>query len=356
MKKIILTGGGTAGHVTGNLALVPSLKQLEFDILYIGTKEGMEKKLCIEAGLNYKGISSGKLRRYFDLKNFSDPFRVIKGYFEAKKIIRDFSPDVIFSKGGYVSVPVVYAASRIGVPVILHESDVTIGLANRLSIPFADKVCCNFPETLEYLPKEKSVLTGSPIRKMLLTGSRKEGLLSLGFTGAKPVLLVMGGSLGSQKVNTAVRAVLDNILGFFDVVHLTGNGNIDESLMEKSGYVQLEYANEELKDIFAASDICISRAGANAIWELVALNKPALLIPLPASQSRGDQILNARSFKKQGFADVLYEEDLNDANLLGALKKLWENRERYQENMKQRAPSDAVKMIIALIKEITNER
>ena len=176
MKKIVLTGGGTAGHVTPNLALLPELKKRDFDILYIGGKNGMEAELAGAAGISYRGISTGKLRRYFDLKNFTDPFRVIKGFFDAVGIIRSYRPDIVFSKGGFVAVPVTAAAWVCRVPVISHESDMTPGLANRLAAPFVKKICCNFPETAAMLPKNKAVLTGSPIREELLKGSRDRGL------------------------------------------------------------------------------------------------------------------------------------------------------------------------------------
>lgn len=354
MKKIILTGGGTAGHVTPNLALVPRLSALNYEILYIGRKEGIEKKLCLKEGLSYRGISSGKLRRYFDLKNLTDPFRVVKGYFEAKKIIREFQSDIIFSKGGFVSVPVVYAAKRLRVPIIIHESDMTPGLANRLSIPLADKVCCNFPETLKNLPEEKSILSGLPIREDLFKGSKKRGLELFKFKGDKPVLLVMGGSLGSQNINRIVRKILDDLLKMFDIVHLTGVGNVDKKLDEKSGYAQLEYANEELKDIYALTDLCISRAGANAICEILTLNIPSLLIPLSLGASRGDQILNAASFKSQGFCEVLSEDDMDEKTFLNKVISSWENREKFKEKMKNSSQRDAVKVITDLIEEIVN--
>ena len=176
MKTIILTGGGTAGHVTPNLALLPSLKEAGYDVHYIGSYNGIERKLIENAGIPYDGISSGKLRRYFDLKNFTDPLRVIKGCFEARKLMKKYKPDVVFSKGGFVAVPVVLAAKHYRIPTIIHESDMTPGLANKLCIPSAKKVCCNFPETLKYLPEEKAVLSGSPIRAELLTGDRLAGL------------------------------------------------------------------------------------------------------------------------------------------------------------------------------------
>ena len=351
MKKIILTGGGTAGHVTPNLALLPELKKNGFEVLYVGSLNGIEKELAAKAGIDYRGISSGKLRRYFDLKNFTDPFRVIKGYFQAKKIIKEFMPDIVFSKGGFVAVPVTMAADRLKVPVIAHESDMTPGLANKLSAPFATRICCSFPETLKYLPEGKGVLSGSPIRKEILEGDRETGLKLLGFDGKKPVLLIIGGSLGARHINEAVRHILDRLLEDFDIVHICGKGNTDDSLKDKAGYRQFEYVSDELKDFFAAADIFISRSGANAICELLALHKPNLLIPLPAGASRGDQILNAASFEKQGFSMVLKEEDMNDDTLFEAVHRLWKERDKYTEAMKASPLSNGVDVIIKLIME-----
>lgn len=351
MKKIILTGGGTAGHVTPNLALCPELKKNGFEINYIGSYNGMEKDLVEKSGIPYYGISSGKLRRYFDLKNFTDPFRVMKGYFEARRLMKKLKPDVVFSKGGFVAVPVVMAASHAGIPVISHESDMTPGLANKLSLAFCTKICCNFPETLQYLPEDKAILTGCPIREELLTGNKESGLKLTGFNSSKPVLLVMGGSLGSVKVNQAVRSILPDLLKDYHIVHLCGKGNLDETLTSMPGYVQYEYMSEPLKHLFAMADIIISRAGANAICELLALQKPALLIPLSAAASRGDQILNAKSFKKQGFSDVLEEEDVTPETLYQAVSSLYENRETYIQAMKNSNQSNAVLRVVSLIKE-----
>lgn len=351
MKRIILTGGGTAGHVTPNLALYPELQKNGFEVSYIGSYTGMEKGLVEKAGIPYYGISSGKLRRYFDLKNFTDPFRVIKGYFEARSLMKQLKPDIVFSKGGFVAVPVVIAANRAGIPVISHESDMTPGLANKLSLSFCTKICCNFPETLQYLPKDKAVLSGCPIRAELLTGSKEEGLRLTGFNTAKPVLLIIGGSLGSVKVNNAVRSILPDLLKEYQVVHLCGKGNLDETLTSMPGYVQYEYMSDPLKHLFAMADIIISRAGANAICELLALQKPALLIPLSAAASRGDQILNAESFKKQGFSDVLEEENLTSETLYQAVTSLYKNRETYIQAMKNSNQTNAVAKIVKLIKE-----
>lgn len=349
MKRIILTGGGTAGHVTPNIALLPRLKELHYDIHYIGSYEGIEKELIEQFGIPYHGISSGKLRRYFSLKNFTDPFRIIKGLAEADKLIKTLKPDVIFSKGGFVSVPVVMAGKRHHVPTIIHESDMTPGLANKLSIPSATKVCCNFPETLEHLPKEKAVLTGSPIRQELLRGNKIAALDFCGLTSDKPVILIIGGSLGSVAVNNAVRAILPELLKDFQVIHLCGKGKVDESLKDLKGYVQFEYIQNELKDIFALTDIIISRAGANAICEIAALRKPNLLIPLSANASRGDQILNARSFERQGFSIVLEEEELTNEKLLSSIHKLYNDRDTYIHAMSHSGQQNSIETIINLI-------
>ena len=349
MKKILLTGGGTAGHVTPNIALIPSLKNLNYEIRYIGSYDGIERKLIEEMGIPYTGISSGKLRRYMSLKNFSDPFRVIKGYSEAKKFVKEYKPDVLFSKGGFVSVPVVLACKKYKVPIIIHESDMTPGLANKISIPYASTICHNFPETAKHLPEGKSLLTGSPIRAELLQGEKSKGLALCGFTPDKPVIMVTGGSLGAVALNNAVRAASPELLKDFQIVHLCGKDKLDESLKSTKGYVQFEYIKEDMKDIFAMSDLIISRAGANAICEIQALAIPNILIPLPASASRGDQILNAGSFKKQGFSEVLDEETLTTDILIKTVKEVYSNRQKYTDNMKASKVNDAVKTIVELI-------
>lgn len=351
MKRIVLTGGGTAGHVTPNIALIPRLKELDYEIHYIGSYEGIEKKLIEEMKIPYYGISSGKLRRYFDVKNFSDPFRVIKGYFEAKKILKKLKPDILFSKGGFVAVPVVLAAKRRHIPVIIHESDMTPGLANKLAIPSATKVCCNFPETLKLLPEEKAVLTGSPIRAELRQGNKVAALEFCGFTANKPTLMIIGGSLGSANVNAAIREILPQLLQTFQVVHLCGKGKLDPSLAHTEGYVQYEYIKEELADLFALADVVVSRAGANAICELLDLRKPALLIPLGSNASRGDQLLNAKSFKSQGFCEVLTEDQLNPQLLLDTILKLYQSRAVYIRAMEKSSLSNAVETITNLIEE-----
>lgn len=353
MKRIILTGGGTAGHVTPNIALIPKLKELGYEIYYIGSKDGIEKKLIEELGIPYYGISSGKLRRYFDIKNFSDPFKVLKGLFEAKAILKKLKPNVVFSKGGFVTVPVVMAAKKCKVPAIIHESDLTPGLANRLCIPSATKVCANFPETIKYLPDEKAILTGSPIRSELFSGNKLAGLDFCGFTANKPVILVTGGSLGSIAVNEAVRNLLPTLLRDYQVIHLCGKGKLDPSLNGKPGYVQFEYIKEELSNLFAASDLVISRAGANTICEILAMRKPNILVPLSAASSRGDQILNAESFHSQGFSYVVKEEELSNETLLDAIHTVFKNKDSYIDAMSKSTQNNAIDTITSLIEEVS---
>ena len=353
MKKIVLTGGGTAGHVTPNIALIPELQKKGYEVHYIGSHEGIERQLIEKMHIPYYGISSGKLRRYFDLKNFTDPFKVLKGFSEARAILKKIKPDVVFSKGGFVTVPVVYAAKQCGIPAIIHESDMSPGLANKLCLPFATKVCANFPEALEALPKGKAVLTGTPIRQELFYGNKDKGLQFCGFTGDKPVLLIIGGSLGAVAVNEAVRQILPELLQDFQVIHLCGKGKLDESLVGTKGYVQFEYIEKELRDLFAAADVILSRAGANAICELLALRIPNILIPLPAHASRGDQILNANSFAKQGFSFLLEEETMTGESLLAAIRQVYTDRDAYRARMAASTQSDAIKIILDMVENLS---
>lgn len=351
MKRIVLTGGGTAGHVTPNMALIPNLQEAGYDIQYIGSYDGIEKDLITGIDIPYHSISSGKLRRYFDVKNFTDPFKVMKGYLQASKLLKQLKPDIVFSKGGFVSVPVVLAAKHRHIPCIIHESDMTPGLANKLAIPSATKVCCNFPETLNYLPNGKAVLTGSPIRQELFQGNKERGLSFCGFTSDKPVILVIGGSLGAVAVNNAVRESLDELLKHFQIIHLCGKGKVEPSLQQKQGYVQFEYIKKELSDLFACTDLMISRAGANAICEILSLRKPNILIPLSAAASRGDQILNARSFEKQGYSFVIEEESLTKESLVQAVQTVYENRNSYVDAMNKSELADPIQTIMGLIEE-----
>lgn len=349
MKRIVLTGGGTAGHVTPNIALIPELQKQGYEVHYIGSYEGIESKLIADLNIPYYGIASGKLRRYIDPKNLSDPFKVMKGYGQARRLLRQIAPDVVFSKGGFVSVPVVVAAKSRHIPCIIHESDMTPGLANKICIPCAERVCTNFPETMNHIPKHKGVLTGSPIRQELFEGNKARGLKFCGFHDTKPVILIIGGSLGAVRVNEAVRAILPQLLESFQIIHLCGKGKIDESLRNTEGYVQFEYIREELRDLMAAADVFISRAGANAICEILALRKPNILIPLSAQASRGDQILNAASFEKQGYSIVIQEEDITDERLLNAVHTAYKDRAKFIKAMERSQLNNSIEKIVELI-------
>ena len=312
-KTIVLTGGGTAGHVTPNLAIIPKLEEKGFHIEYIGTKDGMEREIIARTDVPYHIISAGKLRRYFSFKNFTDPFKLLAGYVKAKGILKKLKPSAVFSKGGFVSVPVVFAAHRKKIPVVLHESDYTPGLANKLCIPRADNICVAFEPTLKFVPVGKGICTGLPIRHELLSGDRQKGLALCGFSGEKPVLLVMGGSLGAKALNDAFDAVLDKLTQRFDVIHIRGKNNLRDGALP-DGYRQFDFITSELPDIYAAADIMVSRAGATAVFEILAMSLPSLLVPLPKASSRGDQILNANYFSEKGFARVLEQEKMDTRN------------------------------------------
>lgn len=349
--KIIMTGGGTAGHVTPNLALVPRLKEKGFEVKYIGSHDGIEKEIIKDANIPYYEISSGKLRRYFDMKNFSDPFKVIKGVYQATRILSKEKPDVVFSKGGFVAVPVVIAASMKKIPVISHESDLTPGLANKLSAPFCDKLCVTFRESLNYVKAGKGQLTGTPIREEILNGSKIRGKEICGFNDNKEILLVIGGSLGAKSINDEVRKNVREILKQFNIIHICGKGNLDNSLLNLKGYNQYEYVKDELPHLLQAADYVISRAGANVIFELLALKKPTLLIPLSKKISRGDQILNANSFEKEGYSIVLDEDEMMEKNnLMEKIEELRTGKNQLVGNMQK---SDAKNGVEAIIKEIT---
>lgn len=348
MKRIIFTGGGTAGHVTPNIALIERLEVEGWEIHYIGTREGMEHELLKKLPqVTYHTISSGKLRRYFSWQNFIDPFRVIKGVFQSRRIVREVAPDVIFSKGGFVSVPVVIGAGR--VPVVSHESDYTPGLANRIAAVFSDTVCVSFEDTLAFVKGGKGVYTGTPIRSELYRGDAARAKAMTGFAGIKPVLLVMGGSLGAKKLNDLLHAALDELLTRFDIVHLCGRGKECPEL-NQPGYVQYEYVHEELPDLFALCDIVLSRAGANAVFELLALNKPALLVPLTLSSTRGDQLHNAKYFEKKGYALWIDQDTATKETLIAALDEVYRRREELIKTMEKDLRSDGTDEVLDVIK------
>jgi len=349
-KKILLTGGGTAGHVTPNLALIPGLKTLGFDIHYVGTRAGMERGLIEKSGLpvQYHCISAGKLRRYFDFKNFTDFFRIIIGFFQSLFLLIKLRPAALFSKGGFVSCPVVWAAWLCRVPAAVHESDITPGLANRLSMPFVKKICFSFPETESHLPAAKRVMTGLPVRAELFGGDAARGRELCGFDDGKPAVVVIGGSLGASAVNEAVRGGLDKLLVDFNVCHICGKGN--KAPGSRKGYCQFEYVGAELPDLFAMADMAISRAGATTLFELLALCKPALLIPLGTAASRGDQVLNAQSFEKLGYCKVLLQDGLTGAILAESVKRFFdEDKDKCVNAMKQAESVKAVDKVLDVI-------
>ena len=348
-KRIVFTGGGTAGHVTPNIALIEPLMKEGWEVHYIGSESGMENDLIAALnGVIYHGIATGKLRRYFSWQNFIDPFRVVKGYFQARKLVQSIRPDVIFSKGGFVSVPVVLAAGKI--PVVAHESDYSPGLSNRIASRFTDKVCVSFEDTLPHVPKGRGIFTGTPIRPALYEGNRERALAFTGLTGEKPVLLVMGGSLGAQKLNELVRAALPVLSKTYDVIHLCGKGKNDCGC-EACGYHQYEYIDKELPDLFALSDIALSRAGANSVFELLALNKPSVLVPLTSASTRGDQLLNANYFEKKGYARVLDQNSVTAEELVSAIDEVYADRARYTAAMCADTRSDGTDAILQIIRD-----
>lgn len=353
MKTIVLTGGGTSGHVTPNIALLPSLKRAGYDIHYIGSKNGIEKQLIEMENIPYHSINAGKLRRYFDIRNFTDAFRVVEGFGQAHKLLGKLKPSILFSKGGFVSCPVVWAAWLRRIPVVIHESDITPGLTNRLSMPFAKGVCYTFPESEPHIPAGKGIRTGIPIRESLFAGKRSEGRNICGFSNAKPVILIIGGSQGSEKINGAIRGIADTLLKDFNICHICGKGNSKPELENKPGYKQFEYVNEEQPHIFAMADLVVSRAGATVLFELLALKKINLLIPLSKAASRGDQILNAASFEKLGYSMVLQEERLDEATLTKAIHELYLSGDRYREAMKECIADIGVKAVMKVLKEFT---
>ena len=348
--RIILTGGGTAGHITPNIALIPGLKNNGFEIHYIGTKDGMERQLIEPLGIPYHPVHAGKLRRYLDLKNLTDLFQITRGFLDSLAILAKIKPDVVFSKGGFVSSPVVWASWLHRIPVVIHESDITPGLANKLAIPFASKICYTFPETQKYLPDPKGVFTGLPVRESLLQGDAATGKRLCGFNDNKPVLMVIGGSQGSEILNKSIRSLLGEIIQRYQLCHICGKNGVDLSLNQVSGYKQFDYVNEELPHLMAMADLVVSRAGATTLFELLALKKPNLLIPLSKQASRGDQILNARSFERQGFSKVLPEESLTPETLLHNVNYLYDSRNEYIAAMNASKINNGIQNVIAVIK------
>lgn len=352
MKKIVLTGGGTLGHVTPHLSLIPHLQKAGYEVHYIGTEKGMEAdKIRTVPGVTYHAVQSGKLRRYFSWQNFIDPFKVIAGAFQSAALMGRIKPDVVFSKGGFVAVPVVFGAWIHRIPVVCHESDLTPGLANKLCAPFARKIATTFPECASALGA-KAEMTGTPLRPELFSGSRARGLSLLKFDGNKPILMMMGGSSGAQAVNKALREALPRLTAQFDVAHICGKGNLDESLKDLPGYTQVEFMDAELPDALACADLVLSRAGSNALCEFQALCKPMLLVPYPKGASRGDQLLNAESFRSRGLCHVLLQENMTADSLYEALMRLMDEKDTLIQQMNAAPPADGTQAVLKLIHEI----
>ncbi|RIN35414.1 undecaprenyldiphospho-muramoylpentapeptide beta-N-acetylglucosaminyltransferase [Staphylococcus succinus] len=335
MTKTAFTGGGTVGHVSVNLSLIPTALEEGHEAFYIGSKKGIEREM-IESQLpniHYHAISSGKLRRYISWENIKDIFKVLKGIFDARKALKKEQPDLLFSKGGFVSVPVVIAAKTLKIPTIIHESDLTPGLANKISLKFAKKIYTTFEDTLQYLPSDKADFVGATVREDLKTGNKNRGYQLTKFNDNKKILLVMGGSLGSKKLNDIIRQNLDALLESYQVIHLTGKGLLDEKLIDKEGYTQFEFVKDDLTDLLAITDTVISRAGSNAIYEFLTLRIPMLLIPLGLDQSRGDQIDNAKNFESKGFGRTIPEDTLTEQQLMEQLNDIEMNRDAIVEQM-----------------------
>lgn len=327
MSKIAFTGGGTVGHVSVNLSLIPTALEKGHQVFYIGSKNGIEREM-IESQLSnikYYPISSGKLRRYLSFENAKDVFKVLKGILDVRRVLKKEKPDLLFSKGGFVSVPVVIAARSLNIPTIIHESDLTPGLANKISLKFSKKIYTTFEDTLKYLPKDKADFVGATIREDLKEGNQQKGYEITGFDSDKKVLLVMGGSLGSKKLNDIIRENLEALLHDYQIIHLTGHGLVDESYKQK-GYIQYEFVKEELTHLLSITDTVVSRAGSNAIYEFLTLRIPMLLIPLGLDQSRGDQIDNAKYFESKGYGKMIPEDQLTQFKLLEQLKQIESHR------------------------------
>ena len=327
MSKIAFTGGGTVGHVSVNLSLIPTALEKGHQVFYIGSKNGIEREM-IESQLSnikYYPISSGKLRRYLSFENAKDVFKVLKGILDARRVLKKEKPDLLFSKGGFVSVPVVIAARSLNIPTIIHESDLTPGLANKISLKFSKKIYTTFEDTLKYLPKDKADFVGATIREDLKEGNQQKGYEITGFDSDKKVLLVMGGSLGSKKLNDIIRENLEALLHDYQIIHLTGHGLVDESYKQK-GYIQYEFVEEELTHLLSITDTVVSRAGSNAIYEFLTLRIPMLLMPLGLDQSRGDQIDNAKYFESKGYGKMIPEDQLTQFKLLEQLKQIESHR------------------------------
>ena len=345
-KKICLVGGGSAGHVFPALAISSRLLENGWEIEFIGSRSGLERRLLANSAFTVREIFSGKLRRYWSFRNFSDVFLVIIGFLQSLFLLWRFRPDVLFSKGGFVSVPVVYAAALLRIPTIAHESDYSPGLANRLAAPFLKAFCVTFSDTRLNWFRNRLVHTGNPVRTEFLSADSERGKAFIG-KNVGNILLILGGSQGSETINKIVRETLEELSHHFLVVHICGPGKKVESNLEN--YVQFEFVRKEMADLLAAADLVVSRAGSNSLFEIIAMKKPNILVPLGLSSSRGDQILNARYAKEKGWSAVITEDSLTSETFLQELFLLKENSNVYLENLSGFEPKESVERIITEI-------
>ena len=349
---IAFAGGGTAGHVFPGLAVAAALDRR---VVWLGSGRGVEKGLVTEAGIDFKSIPAGKLRRYFSFRNFFDFLKIAAGIVASFITLRREKPALLFSKGGFVSVPPVVAAWLCGIPAWTHESDFDPGLATRINLRFCEKVLVSFPQTVDYLPaglRSRAVVTGNPVRPSLYTADPMRGRKFLGCNGGSPLLFVIGGSLGSSFINGLISSCREMLLDRFFVVHQMGASEYVPS--SRAGYRTAPFFKAELPDVMAAADLVISRAGANTLAELAALGKPSLLIPLPETSSRGDQLRNAEMFRSRGASIVLRETDATPAAFLKAIDALFVDPARLADMGRQALTLGAgrpAETIAKLIKE-----
>ena len=328
MKTIVLTGGGTAGHCTPHFAMLEKLKKHFDKIYYIGSINGIEKTLACEKGIPYYEIPTVKLKRSLTFSNLKIPFALINSINSAKRVLKELNPTVVFSKGGFVGLPVTIASKKLKIPVIIHESDLSLGLANKIASRFADKTLTTFESTANTV--KNGVYVGSPIRDELFLGDRLKSIKKYGFSTKKPTLLVTGGSSGAKAINQMVVKSAKELTKNYNLLHIVGKGNLSNTFI--NGYYQTEFT--DMKEAYAVADICVSRAGSNTVFELLALKIPSLLIPLPKLESRGDQIENAKYFYQKGLCNYILQEELTDENFVKQVDLLYENKNKLKENLK----------------------
>jgi UDP-N-acetylglucosamine--N-acetylmuramyl-(pentapeptide) pyrophosphoryl-undecaprenol N-acetylglucosamine transferase len=358
-RTVVLTGGGTAGHVTPNLALLPALRAAGFHIEYVGAKAGIERELVTAEGLPYHSVETGKLRRYASWQNWIDPLRVVQGVGQAYRILNRVRPDVVFSKGGYVAVPVVLGAWLHRIPVVVHESDRSPGLANRIAFPFCARICTSFEESAARLRASmpararRIVCTGSPVRRALLAGDRARAERRFGLDPSRSLVLVFGGSLGARAINAVVGEFARALPSDLQLIHVCGKGNLDPQLANLAHYHAFEYLQQDFADALARADAVVSRAGANSLSELLALRKPAVLIPLPSDRSRGDQIENAQYYTERGYGLLLPQAELNRERLEESIRSLLNGAALFRQRMETDTPGDAAAAIVAQLDQVT---